>query len=208
MKRYECLKALASTLADDIIVVGNVGNTSTMLSELRPSEANLYQVNLGSCTALGLGLALALPHRKILVLDGDGSILLNLAVLADVANQGPANLRVIVFDNQSYESGGDLPTATAGLADLAEVARAAGIKNAWTVRNIAEFEEGVKAVLGASELTLVVAKIDRGDPPYVPRPHLTLDGRENKYRFIRYVERSEGRRIFPGVRGSRMEIIE
>ncbi|MEE9325633.1 MAG: thiamine pyrophosphate-dependent enzyme, partial [Dehalococcoidia bacterium] len=152
MKRYDCMKILASKLSDDIIVAANVGNTSRQLHGLRPSEANLYQMNLGSCTAIGLGLALALPHRKVLALDGDGNLLLHLAVLADLANQNPPNLGVIVFDNESYESGGGLPTATAGRADLTHIARACGIRNSRSVNEIGQFEEAINLILKGSEL--------------------------------------------------------
>ena len=65
-------------------------------------------------TPVVLGLALALPHRGVIALDGDGSILLNLGTLSTVGNYAPPNLMSIIFDNESYASTGGLPTATAG----------------------------------------------------------------------------------------------
>ena len=85
MKRYDALSALAGMMAEDTIVVGNVGPISREWNALRPSEANLLQVNLGLCSAVGLGIAVALPHRKVVLLDGDGNLLENLASLADAA---------------------------------------------------------------------------------------------------------------------------
>ena len=75
---------------------------------------------------MALGLALALPHRKVVAFDGDGSLLLNLGSLATMANQHPRNLIHIVFDNECYESSRGAPTATAGQADLAAIARGCG----------------------------------------------------------------------------------
>ena len=125
MKRYEALRILAASVADDTIVVGNVGPISREWNALRPSDANLLQVNLGLCSAVGLGLARALPHRKIVLLDGDGNLLMNLASLADAANQAPPNIVHIVLDNGAYEGGGGLPSVTSLKTNLSEIARGA-----------------------------------------------------------------------------------
>ena len=79
MKRYDCLKALASVVRENDLVVTNLGNTMHEWLSLRPSRANLYNMNLGQCTPVALGLALALPHRRVIALDGDGNLLLVLA---------------------------------------------------------------------------------------------------------------------------------
>src|SRR5207244_5742162 len=121
MKRFDCLKALASVVRDDDLVVTNLGNTMHEWLTLRPSRANLYNMNLGQCTPVAFGLALALPHRRILALDGDGNVLLNLASLADVAHCKAANLRIFVFENESYESRGGMTTETAYSVDLVQI---------------------------------------------------------------------------------------
>jgi sulfopyruvate decarboxylase subunit beta len=90
MKRFDCLQSLAPLLDEKTIVVTNVGPICREWNSLRPSDANLLQVNLGLCAAVGLGVAVSLPHRQVVMLDGDGNLLLNLASLADLANQ---NLR-------------------------------------------------------------------------------------------------------------------
>ena len=189
-------------MPDEVIVVGNVGDTTTLMLTLRPSDANVYSVNLGSCTAVGLGLALGLPHRRVVVLDGDGNLLLNLAVLADVANQAPKNLSILVQDNELYQSGGNVPSATAGLADLAGIARKAGIKNTRTVRDIGEFQATVNDILEGPGPLLVVAKIERE----IERPQspVAYNPTENKFRFVRYIERSEGVRILTLTQGSKI----
>ena len=202
MKRFDCLESLFSRMPDEVIVVGNVGDTTTLMLALRPSDANVYSVNLGSCTAVGLGVALALPHRRVVALDGDGNLLLNLAVLADVANQAPKNLSILVQDNELYQSGGNVPSATAGLADLAGIARKAGIKNTRTVRDIGEFQATVNDILEGPGPLLVVAKIERE----IERPQspVAYNPTENKFRFVRYIERSEGVRILTLTQGSKI----
>ena len=150
MKRFDCLKALAALLDPETIVVTNVGPICREWNALRPSDANLLQVNLGLCAGVGLGIAVSLPHRQVVMLDGDGNLLLNLASLADLANQNLQNVVHIVLDNESYEGGGGLKSATAGKADLAAIARGAGVPNASTVSTIEQFaNRGTKELSGA-----------------------------------------------------------
>src|ERR1044072_844530 len=147
MKRFDCLKSLAPLLDDKTIVVTNVGPICREWNALRPSDANLLQVNLGLCAAVGLGVAVSLPHRQVVMLDGDGNLLLNLACWAALANQNLSNVLHIVLDNESYEGGGGLKSATAGKADLAAIARGAGIEKASVVTNTDEFRSAARAGL-------------------------------------------------------------
>ena len=147
MKRFDCLKSLAPLLDPKTIVVTNVGPICREWNALRPSDANLLQVNLGLCAAVGLGIAVSLPHRQVVMLDGDGNLLLNLASLADLANQNLNNIIHIVLDNESYEGGGGLKSATAGKADLAAIARGAGIVNATVATTVDEFETSARRAL-------------------------------------------------------------
>jgi sulfopyruvate decarboxylase subunit beta len=88
LKRFDCLKIL-SELVDDELVVTNVGDTVAEWHFLKPKDSNLCQAGIGNVTPVGLGLSLALPRRKVLALDGDGSLLLNPGVLATIALQKP-----------------------------------------------------------------------------------------------------------------------
>lgn len=188
MKRYDCLKILASMIAVEDIIVANVGNTSLELYSVRPSPANLYNINLGQCTPVALGLALALPNRRVLALDGDGNLLMNLAALADVAYHKSSNLRIIIFDNEAYESPGGLPSATARGADLAKMANASGIRKAVTVSNLEDFKKNLGALLDEKELGVVVAKIETGT---IKVSDFSMDGKRNKYIFAGYIEETE-----------------
>jgi sulfopyruvate decarboxylase subunit beta len=188
MKRIDCLKALAEITKEDDLVVTNLGNTPHEWLSVRPSRANLYGMNLGQCTPVALGLALALPRRRVFALDGDGNLLLNLASLADTAYHKPSNLRIIVFDNEAYESPGGMPTATAHGVDLVQVAKGCGIKKSFAVATIEEFQEKIK-LFADKELCFIVAKIATGTierPPYA-----SLDYKFNKYIFATYIEETE-----------------
>src|SRR3954465_11979882 len=98
-------------------------------------------MGMGLVTPVVLGLALSLPHRGVIALDGDGSILLNLGALTTVGNYAPQNLIAIIFYNESYASTGGLPTATAGKTKLDQVAKATGIANAFEINKIEDFKE-------------------------------------------------------------------
>jgi thiamine pyrophosphate-dependent acetolactate synthase large subunit-like protein len=193
MKRFDCLKSLAAILDPKVIVVTNVGPICREWNALRPSDANLLQVNLGLCAAVGLGVAVSLPHRQVVLLDGDGNLLLNLASLADLANQNLNNVVHIVLDNEAYEGGGGLKSATAGKADLAAIARGAGVPDASVVTTIEQFETVARKSLANRGHHFIVAKVEKGSVDKLPT--LTLDGKEAKYRFARYIESTEGVQI-------------
>jgi sulfopyruvate decarboxylase subunit beta len=193
MKRFDCLTSLAAMLDPNVIVITNVGPICREWNALRPSDANLLQVNLGLCAAVGLGVAVSLPHRQVVLLDGDGNLLLNLASLADLANQNLKNLVHIVLDNESYEGGGGLKSATAGKADLAAIARGAGVADASIVSTIEQFETLARQSLANRGHHFIVAKVEKGSVDKLPT--LTLDGKEAKYRFARYIESTEGVQI-------------
>jgi thiamine pyrophosphate-dependent acetolactate synthase large subunit-like protein len=193
MKRFECLKLLASMIDPKTIVVANVGPISREWNALRPSDANLLQVNLGLCAAVALGISVSLPHRPVVILDGDGNLLLNLASLADMANQNLGNTVHIVLDNEAYEGGGGLRSATAGKADLSAIARGAGVPHASVVTTLEKFAATVGGSLKRPGHHLIVAKVDKGSVDKLPT--LTLDGKEAKYRFARYIEHTEGVQI-------------
>ena len=194
MKRFDCLKLLASMIQPSAIVVANVGPISREWNALRPGDANLLQVNLGLCAAVGLGIAVSLPHRQVVLLDGDGNLLLNLASLADMANQNLKNTLHLVLDNEAYEGGGGLRSATAGKADLSAIARGAGVPNANVVTTIGDFETEIGEAIKTPGHHFIVAKVDKGSVDKLPT--LTLDGKEAKYRFGRYIESTEGVQIF------------
>ena len=191
MRRFECLETLAPMLTDQLVVT-NVARTGFETHMAMPREGNLYTMGMGLVTPVVLGIALSLPHRGVIALDGDGSLLLNLGALTTVGNCAPSNLICIVFDNESYASTGGLPTATGGRTKLDEVASAAGITNAFEICTTEEFGEiATRALVGGGPWVLV-CKVIAEKPDVAPK---LMDGRENKYRFVRYIEQTEGKTI-------------
>lgn len=191
MKRYDCLRAIAPRFGDELVVT-NLGAVRHEWQALRQHHGNYHLQNLGLTSSMALGLALALPHRKVVAFDGDGSLLLNLGSLATIANQHPRNLIHIVFDNECYESSRGAPTATAGQADLAAVARGCGFANVVTAGTLAEFEAAFSQASKSGDLYFILAKVEPGAGDV---PAAALDSQENKYLFVRYIEKSENLKI-------------
>lgn len=202
VSRYALLQRLAGIVPDDALVVCAIGNNSGFWGQIREREANLFHITMGMCTPAALGLALALPRRKVVALDGDGNLLLNLGVLGTVANEKAENLTIVVFNNRNYlgshEKEPGMPTATAGKTDFEAVARACGIASAWTVSDVEGFAARVERALaepGPHFINALVAALDDERPE---RSRRLPDPRENKYRFAHYIERSEGVEILGG----------
>lgn len=187
MKRIDCLKALAEVAGDALVVTSAGGNTAEW-NACRPSDGNIRTRTLGLTSSVALGMALGLPRRKVIALDGDGSLLMNLCALPTIARKNPPNLIHIVFDNRAYESSGEIGTATASGTDLVGLARSAGIKNALWVSSVDEFKQAVAEAVRGNTLTFIGAKIELFRSEVPPYP---MDEVENKYRFIRYVEKTE-----------------
>src|SRR5574341_1219200 len=127
MQRYDCLKAIAQDARDALAVC--TGRAAREWLAVRPSDGNLKTRTLGLVSSIAAGLALALPHRKVIAIDGDGAFLMNLCGLPTIALQSPGNLIHLLFDNGVYEASGGTATASR-LADAVALARAAGYKQA------------------------------------------------------------------------------
>jgi sulfopyruvate decarboxylase subunit beta len=184
---------VAPLLADEIVVTNN-GGASTEWAALGRPDSHLQVKTLGLCSSIGLGLALALPRRTVIVLDGDGSLLMNLSTLATIARQGPPNLVHVVFDNGVYEASGGTATQTArdGRAagvDLGAMARAAGMTAVHAVNEVADFTARFAASLRGGGPTFIHARVEASRERVPP---VAVDEVENKYRLIRFIERTEG----------------
>ncbi|MBI2360240.1 MAG: sulfopyruvate decarboxylase subunit beta [Deltaproteobacteria bacterium] len=189
MKRYECLQAIAPMIKDELFVTTAGGATNEWFA-VRPSDGNLQVKTLGLCSSIGLGVAIALPRRKVFVFDGDGALWMNFGSLATIGLHQPKNLVHICWDNRQYESSGGEPTvSTAGRIDYAEAARAAGIQSLRHVNTVAELRDAVRYALDHDGPHFIWASIEPGRTQVPPLPY---DELENKYRFIRYIEETEG----------------
>lgn len=185
MQRLECLRAVYDGLSNALVVT-IMGATACELQSLGHRTNFFYlQHAMGLASSMGLGLALCVPRRKIVVFDGDGSVLMNLGGLTTLARYRPSNLVHVIFDNESLLSVGGFPTATSTGSDLEGLARAAGVGRTVTVRTVEEFTEAFRAAMTADELTCIVAKVEAiGPAGYVTDLALL----ENRFQFKRHIQ--------------------
>ncbi len=184
MKRLDALNAVYSRLQDRIVVT-IMGAVAAELQSIGHKPNFFYlQHAMGLASSMGLGIALCRPDRQVIVLDGDGSVLMNLGGLTTLARYRPKNLVHVVFDNESLLSVGGFPTATSTGSDLAAIAKAAGVPRTATVTTIDAFTRALDDALAAGELTTVVAKVEAVGPSKFVTDLALL---ENRFQFQRYL---------------------
>ena len=189
MKRADCIKALYPEL-EDRLVVTIMGASAQELYDLGHRENFFYLEHaMGLASSIGLGLALNLPHEKVVVMDGDGSVLMNLGGLATLARYRPANLTHLIFDNGSLLStGGFASHTTSGVTDLAAIARGCGCPKVSLVQTVYEFMEAAAEAFEGNEMATIVAKVEAVGPDhYGMDMHLP----ENAFRFARYIREQQ-----------------
>ena len=184
MRRLDAMQAIYPQLEQHIVVT-IMGAVAAELQSIghRPNYFYLQHA-MGLASSMGLGIALTRPELTVIVLDGDGSLLMNLGGLTTLARYRPTNLIHIVFDNESLLSVGGFPTATSTGSDLAAIASAAGVPRTETVVTIDEFQRAFNDALTAKDLTTIVAKVEAVGPSgYVTDLSLL----ENRYQFQRHL---------------------
>lgn len=167
MRRSDAAALFAKNLAADDVVVCSLGSARRAWAEVRAPQLTYNASDpMGLGPALALGLALARPDRRIVLLEGDGDLSMNLGVLMTIAGAAPTNLRVAVFANGRYETGGGQPLPNAGGVSFAAMAAAAGWP--WTAAASEErqAEERVKELLGLGSLGLLALEVDAEPSPY------------------------------------------
>jgi sulfopyruvate decarboxylase subunit beta len=185
VKRAECIGMLYPELEDKPVVT-IMGACAQELYDLGHRENFFYlQHAMGLASSIGLGLAMHLPNEKIVVLDGDGSVLMNLGTFATLARYRPRNLVHIIFDNGSLLSTGGFDShTTAGITDLAGIARAAGIEHVATADSVMAFGEAAIEAFGRGDLSVIVARVAAVGPNHYG---MDLHLPENAFRFKRWI---------------------
>lgn len=179
MERPEGIRVVLSRLKNEP-VIANLGLATYDLFALGDRRSNLYTWGgMGLVSSIGLGVALAAPERKVIVMDGDGSLLMNLGSLATIARQQPPNLVHIVWDNQQWGETGGQPTHTSTGTDLAAVAKGAGIARVASVSSLKALEGIVDQAMAEDGPWFIVAKVE--EKRRVPRPEVMIE--ENLVRF-------------------------
>jgi thiamine pyrophosphate-dependent acetolactate synthase large subunit-like protein len=168
MKRIEATRCIAKTLTDEPVVV-SLGHPAYDLFAAGDRALNFYTWgSMGLTTSIALGLARARPDRRVVALDGDGSLLMNLGSLATIGACAPPNLIVVVMDNGEYGTTGGQGTATAGAADLEGAARSLGIARTATVRDLTALEAALHESCTFPGPWLLVAKVEESAPTAKP----------------------------------------
>jgi thiamine pyrophosphate-dependent acetolactate synthase large subunit-like protein len=196
VQRKEILLQLGTLLDEkDILIAALAGTTNECFQTLhRPG--NLYLVGMGMVTPVSFGLAKALPKRRIIALDTDGSLLLSPSILPVVGTYQPKNLCILAFDNEHlYGSRGGPSSQTAHGADLAMIARGAGIAGAVTIENTESFTAAYSRFLSEHGPAVIVCKVE---PVYIRGDGPNFNGQENKFRLVRQIEETEGIKILQG----------
>ena len=168
MTRLEATRTIV-TLAGDAPIVASLGHPAYDLFAAGDRPQNFYTWgSMGLASSIGLGLALARPDLRVFVLDGDGSLLMNLGSLATIGFLRPANLVLVVMDNEEYATTGGQPTPTAAGADLEAAARAMGITETVTVRTREELTDAVNRTATNRASQVIVAKVSESAPTAKP----------------------------------------
>lgn len=164
MNRLALTKRVVAQLKAGEAVIAGIGNTNFDLWETGQRPENFYMLgSMGLTVPIALGVAIAQPHRHVVALEGDGSLLMQLGCLATVAVQAPKNLTIVVWDNGLYQITGSQPTASHGTADLVAIARGAGLTNSAWAADEDEFDRQFAAALAGGGPSLIAARID-GEP--------------------------------------------
>ena len=192
MLRIDALNAIYPLLKDRVVVT-NMGAAAVELYSLGHRKSFFYLEHaMGLASSVGLGLALCLPKQRVVVVDGDGSVLMNLGTLSTMARYRPPNLVHLIFDNESLLSVGGFPTATSTGTDLEAVAKGAGIERAATVREVEELKDVFSEAMAGEELSVIVAKVDAVGPASFAMDVGLL---ENRFEFARHIKELQGAEV-------------
>jgi sulfopyruvate decarboxylase subunit beta len=199
MKTREALTVLAKHRGDAIVVCA-LGMAANEWWAVTRSEDSFYMHGgMGFAASFALGLATALPHVPVWVLNSDGSLSMNLGCLLTEAGQQPMNLKHFVVDNQRYQTVDTMPMVNQDNSDYATIAKGCGIRQVATIDNLAELEHRLPEIVGAPGPYFIRLRVE-SEPEYQRAPPATYEGPEMKYRFGRALEKKLGIKVF-GPRG-------
>ncbi len=166
LKRRALVAALVSDRPANLIAVASLGSPAWDLAASGNDARNFCFIGaMGQSAPFALGLAIAQPDKRVVVLAGDGEILMSLGALATIANRAPSNLAIVVLDNGAYEETGGQASATAGTTDLVAVARGCGIATTFRAEEEADIELLRQLVVTAPGPVFATARIANERPP-------------------------------------------
>ena len=175
MARYEAIQEIMKSIDEELIVC-NIGFPSRELYEIDDRSKNFYMIgSMGLASSIGLGLALAKPNEDVVVIDGDGSLLMNMGSLVTIFANNPSNLTWIVIDNGAYGSTGNQDTYAKKI-DLVEVAKGVGFKNSFDFEDI-----DLRDIIRSEDAGFIVYRTEAGNST---APIIDLDPITIKERFM------------------------
>ncbi|MDW4550532.1 sulfopyruvate decarboxylase subunit beta [Defluviimonas sp. D31] len=182
MIRSDILKDIAPVIRDQLVVC-NIGIPSQELHAIDDQPSNFYMLGtMGLASSIGLGLALA-QEKKVIAIDGDGSVLTNLGTLPTIANNAADNYILLIIDNGSYGSTGDQPTYAGKKTSLTAVAKACGCDNVIECR-AEDTKAALEEALAGGRMTVIVCKCESGNAKH---PVITMDPVVIRDRFMMVV---------------------
>jgi thiamine pyrophosphate-dependent acetolactate synthase large subunit-like protein len=166
LERSKAVPALIGRHEDFLIIAG-LGGTACDVAAVTGDAANVYSLGgaMGAACTMGLGLALARRKERVLVVTGDGELLMNLGALATIAVLDPANLAILCVDNGHYGETGWQKSHTSLGTDLEKIAAGCGIKQTRTVASEADIPEAARLLRGANSTSFVNLRVKAGEPP-------------------------------------------
>jgi len=163
--RFDITQRLVAKLHHDEAVIGGIGHTNFDLWAAGRRPQNFYMLgSMGLAIPIALGVAIAQPQRRVIALEGDGSLLMMLGCLTTIGARQPENLIIVVMDNGTYEITGGQPTASSQGADLAAIARGAGIANSTWAADETHFETLIDQALATPGPHLIAARLTQAKP--------------------------------------------
>jgi thiamine pyrophosphate-dependent acetolactate synthase large subunit-like protein len=162
IERLDLFRALAARRSDEIVVTTMTATLQWPLVSNHPLDFDFLAFGMGHAADFGLGLALARPERKVIVLKGDGGLLMSLGSLVTIGHFGPPNFLVLLMENRSYEMTGGQDLAPG--VDFVALARGAGIEKVERIDRLDEFEERVPGLLTEPGPHFVVLPVVNTEP--------------------------------------------
>ncbi len=186
MRRIDAIRVIAERAKQTgAFLICNIGIPCKELYSMYDAPGNFYMLgSMGLASSIGFGLALSKPDRDVMVIEGDGSMLMNLGSLASIATRSPDNLLLVVIDNGSYGSTGDQSTATANCSDLAQIAKGAGNRAVYEANDLEQFILLIESV----HYGVIVVKVAPGN---VDLPNVGICPVDILKRFMDAVLRSD-----------------
>jgi sulfopyruvate decarboxylase subunit beta len=182
MKRSDVIKEIAAL---DGLIISNIGHPSRELYALQDSAWIFYMLgSMGLASSVGLGVACS-QKKQVYVIDGDGSLLMNLGSLATIAHYAPANYCLVIVDNKAYGSTGNQRTYTAGKTDLVKIAKGAGNRTVQKVKTISALRLALKKYKGRPAVIIAETNTQSREVPIIPHSPLFI-----KERFMKEIRKT------------------